>query len=314
MKNTLNDSTRNFLAGTAIILAGCLWGCMGLYVRFLNRIGFSSLEICEVRSIFTALMLTLGLLIFRRDLLKIRVKDIWCFAGTGILSILFFNFCYFKSIEESPLSLSVIMLYTAPIFVMLMSAVLFKEKITGMKIVSLAVAFGGCVMVSISGGSGGSLSLRGILLGLGSGFGYALYSIFSRYALNRGYKTFTLTAWTFIISALGGIFLVNPQSLFSKLLPLAQSGGFLGVQWGNFFFCIFYSIAATVLPYLFYTAGLSRIENSKASVMAFSEPLTATLIGIFVYREIPGIMTVIGIVLILGALVLLNLKQMEKSE
>ena len=231
-----------------------------------------------------------------------------------------------------------------PVFVMLLSAVLFKEKITVRKIIALAVAFTGAAFVSLSGNDGGnSITVRGILLGLGSGLGYALYSIFSRYALKREYKTLTIVFWTFVFSALGGIVLVDVNGIFSVFAGTsavgvgATAGGIansaaVGATAGGIansvsvgatasgllngvplvLFCILYAVASTVLPYILYTAGLTNVENGKASVMAFSEPLTATLIGIFVYSEIPGAFTVGGIVLMLVALVLLNINFSKK--
>lgn len=334
---------------------------MGLYVRFLDKTGLSSLDICEVRSVFTAVIMFFVLLFYKPSLLKIKFRDCWIFIGTGIISILFFNFCYFTTIQETQLSFAVIMLYTAPVFVMLLSAVLFKEKITVRKIIALAVAFTGAAFVSLSGNGGGnSITVRGILLGLGSGLGYALYSIFSRYALMRENKTLTIVFWTFVFSALGGIVLVDVNGIFSVFAGTsavgataggiansaavgATAGGIansvsvgatiegianstaVGVTTGVltsppggggdlFLFCILYAVASTVLPYILYTAGLTNVENGKASVMAFSEPLTATLIGIFVYSEIPGAFTVGGIILMLVALVLLNINFSKKQK
>lgn len=324
---------KKLLSTIAIILAGMLWGCMGLYVRFLDKTGLSSLDICEVRSVFTVVIMFLVLLFYKPSLLKIKFRDCWIFIGTGIVSILFFNFCYFTTIQETQLSFAVIMLYTAPVFVMLLSAVLFKEKITVRKIIALAVAFTGAAFVSLSGNGGGnSITVRGILLGLGSGLGYALYSIFSRYALMREYKTLTIVFWTFVFSALGGIVLVDVNGIFSVFAGTSAVG--VGATAGGIansaavgatasgllnglplvLFCILYAVASTVLPYILYTAGLTNVENGKASVMAFSEPLTATLIGIFVYSEIPGAFTVGGIILMLVALVLLNINFSKKQK
>lgn len=307
---------KKLLSTIAIILAGMLWGCMGLYVRFLDKTGLSSLDICEVRSVFTVVIMFLVLLFYKPSLLKIKFRDCWIFIGTGIVSILFFNFCYFTTIQETQLSFAVIMLYTAPVFVMLLSAVLFKEKITVRKIIALAVAFTGAVFVSLSGNGGGnSITVRGILLGLGSGLGYALYSIFSRYALMREYKTLTIVFWTFVFSALGGIVLVDVNGIFSVFAGTSAVGvGGTASGVPLVLFCILYAVASTVLPYILYTAGLTNVENGKASVMAFSEPLTATLIGIFVYSEIPGAFTVGGIILMLVALVLLNINFSKKQK
>ena len=68
--------------------------------------------------------------------MKIKLKDIPLFCGTGICSIVFFNFCYFQSIEIiGGAAIPALLLYTAPIFVMFMSLFLFKENITVKKVI-----------------------------------------------------------------------------------------------------------------------------------------------------------------------------------
>ena len=78
-------------AGVLILIAGVLWGSMGLFVRTLNEKGLVSMEIVGLRAAVTTVALFLFLLVFDRKLFWIRWKDLWCFIGTGICSIVFFN-------------------------------------------------------------------------------------------------------------------------------------------------------------------------------------------------------------------------------
>ena len=109
-----------------VLLSGCLWGSMGLFVRKLTQAGLSSLEIVGIRAFSTVILMGIALLILNRSLFRIKLKDVWCFVGTGICSILLFNYCYFTAINITSLSIAAVLLYTAPAFVMLMSYVLFK--------------------------------------------------------------------------------------------------------------------------------------------------------------------------------------------
>lgn len=114
-----------------ILTAGTLWGIISIFVRQLSKLSFSSMEIVAIRVFFSALILTLYLLIRDRNELKIQIRDIPLFIGTGLGSIVFFNFCYFEAIEVTGSSaVPALLLYTAPIFVMIMSVVLFYEKLT----------------------------------------------------------------------------------------------------------------------------------------------------------------------------------------
>ena len=287
------------LSAIYVLLSGVLWGFMGLLVRTLNAEGLSSMEITFVRGLVTFAVMLIGLLLFDRKALKIKVKDIWCFIGTGAFSVAFFNFCYFKTMTLTSLSVAAVLLYTAPAFVMLMSTILFKEKMSGKKLLALLLAFFGCCFVSGAMGGGNSLSAAGILYGLGAGFGYALYSIFSRYALIRGYGSVTISFYTFVFSTVTTLFLVDADSVISVI----TGSGFLFVK------TVFLVLLVTLFPYLLYTKGLGGMENGRASVIASVEPVVATLVGVILYEESLSISNMIGIGLVLGSIVLINVNK-----
>ncbi|MDY3870430.1 MAG: DMT family transporter [Clostridiaceae bacterium] len=134
------------LAPFLVMLAGCLWATLGLFVRHFNDVGLTSMEILEARNILSAAALFLFLGLFRRELLRVRAKDMWCFAGGGIGSVILFNYCYFQTIQRSSLSVAAILLYTSPIFVLLLSVPLFGEKLTKKKVFCLIMAFTGCAL------------------------------------------------------------------------------------------------------------------------------------------------------------------------
>lgn len=277
-----------------IILAGMLWGSMGLFVRRLNSVGLASMQIVQLRALAACIVLLILLLVRDRRSLMIRIKDIWCFLGTGICSILFFNFCYFTAIEIASLSMAAVLLYTSPIWVMVFSRFLFGEKFTARKILALAMTFIGCALVTGIADAGGMASPVGILAGLGAGLGYALYSIFGRYALERGYSSLTITFYTFLIAFVGSLFLTDIR----EVLPVAFGNGEVSlVSVGLGIFC-------TVLPFLFYTIGLAGVDNGKASIYASVEPVTATVLGVLVYSETMTAGSLIGVVLVIAALVL----------
>lgn len=282
-----------------ILIAGVLWGSMGLFVRTLNAQGLASMEIVDLRASVTAAALFVYLLVFDRKLLKIRWKDMWCFLGTGICSIVFFNYCYFKAITLTSLSVAAILLYTAPAIVMVLSYFLFGEKLTKRKLLSLVMTFAGCVLVTGILTEKGSVTAGGILVGLGAGLGYALYSIFSRYALAKGYASLTITFYTFLIAAIGSCFLAD----MGKVAQVATGSS------GSFFFCLAFGVLCTVVPYLTYTMGLQYVENGKASIIASIEPVTATLLGAALFHEKLTVSGVLGVVLVLVALALCNDKK-----
>ena len=281
-----------------IIVAACFWGSMGIFVRRLTTFGFNSIQIVSIRITLAALIFSLFLVVKERSGFRISLRDIPIFLGLGLGSILFFTVCYFAAITIMPLSTAAILLYTSPIWIMLMSALLFHEKMNSRKIVALLLAFGGCVLVS--GVSGDGITFIGVLLGLGSGIGYGLYSILGTIAL-RKYSPYTVTTYTFVIAAVGSWFISKPLDMFSKFERTDNLTGLI-------LFCILTALVTAVIPFLCYTLGLRSVEASKAGIIATIEPVVATIVGIICFSETLTILSGMGIVLVLAAVIILNTK------
>ncbi len=287
---------KNIFGDILIIIAGLFWGSMGIFVRHLNDLGFTSFQVACLRLTVAGLIFAVILLIKDPKGFKIKPKDIPLFLALGIVSILFFTCCYFTAIRLMTMSTAAILLYTSPIWVMILAIIFLKEKITLQKVIALILAFIGCVLVS---GFGGKISVIGILVGLGSGLGYGLYSIFGTFAL-RKYSPFTVTTYTFLIAGLGSIFVANPMDLANKIINTENIPGLLG-------FVLLTSVVTAVIPFLLYTLGLSKTTAGKAAVLATVEPAAATLFGFFVMGEKIGPVAICGILLVFSAIIVLSI-------
>ncbi len=299
----MEKENKAVIGSMLIIIAGCFWGSMGIFVRRLGTYGFSSIQIVSIRVTLAAVFFALVLFVKDRKGFKISFKDIPLFLGLGLGSILFFTVCYFTAIKMMPLSTAAILLYTSPIWIMLMSILFFREKLDGRKLIALFLAFVGCILVS--GISGERMSLTGLLVGLGSGIGYGLYSILGKIAL-RKYSPYTVTAYTFLFAAVGSWIICRPADMLNGFSS-SEDTGFLML------FCFVTALITAVIPFLAYTLGLERVEASKAGIIATIEPVVATLIGMIMYSEPLTIMSGAGILLILSAVIVLNLKQKKMA-
>ena len=273
-----------------IVTAAALWGIISIFVKGLAEYGFSTMQIVAIRVVVSAIILVLTIAIKDRSLLKIRLTDSKYFIGTGIFSIVFFNWCYFTAIRETSVAVAAILLYTAPAFVLLLSRILFGEKLTVGKIVALVVTFVGCgLVVGIMPGMNDTISLYGLATGLGAGFGYALYSIFGKFAL-RHYSALTVTVYTFVFAAA----VMLPVSGLWKVKTLLFS-------WPVVAYIIGFSLISTVLAYLCYTMALSYIETGRAALVATLEPIVATLVGTLFFGEALSNWQLFGIILVMTA-------------
>ncbi len=277
------------MAPIFVAAAAILWGILVVFVKKLNAAGFEAMDIVCIRVYGSALFLFIGLGIFGRKLLKIKIRDSWCFVGTGIFSIVFFSYCYFSNVEVSSVAVSSILMYTSPVWVTLLSAVCFQESITKRKLLALGLAFTGCVLVSGVTNGLSSVSVQGILLGLGSGIGYGLYTIFGRFALNKGYHSMTVAAYTFLFACVGVLPFVNIPSILNRLMENPE-------LW---VYAVCISLFTTCVSFSLYTLGLQYMEPGRAAVLAVLEPIVSTVVGVVLFREPLTFVMGIGIVLVL---------------
>ncbi|NBI10873.1 EamA family transporter [Colidextribacter sp. OB.20] len=284
-----------------IIAAASLWGCIGLFLKLLTAAGLTSMQGVALRSLAGCLSYGLFLFFTDRSALRADPRDWYWFFGTGVCSLLFFNWCYFNAITLSSMSVAAVLLYTSPVFVTLMSALFFREKITPVKITALIVTFAGCVLVTGLFPLGQApISLQTILFGLGAGFGYALYSIFGKFVLKK-YSPATVTFYTILTSAL---FSLPLSGLHTNLAALADGrawAGALGV-----------GVLCCALPYHLYTSGLKDAEPGRAAILATVEPFVAAGLGILLFHEAVTPWKLLGMAAILGAVLLLNLPEKNR--
>ncbi len=279
------------------ILSGIMFGAAGVFVRTLTSFGFNNGTIIFARVAFSVIIMFLLILIQNRDLLKINIRDIPIFFGTGIIGMLGVNLFYNEAIDNLTLAVSAVLLSTAPVIVVLLAAVIFKEKITLRKVTCMFLAIGGCVLATGMMEESVKISFYGLAVGIGSALFYALYSIFSRMASNKKYDTYTIIFYSVVLITIVMLPFADLRTIgeFAASNPL-----------NNVFFLFFHSTCATVLPYVFLTLGVKHMEAGTASILASgTEPVAAVIFGLLFYAEIPTILMIVGLVVTIVALALL---------
>ncbi|SDI60599.1 DMT family transporter [Alteribacillus bidgolensis] len=284
------------------VAGAALWGLIGIFVQVLYDAGFTPWQTVAIRAIFSFILIVGYLAVFKPSHLKIRLKDFPFFIGTGIISIVFFNWCYFTVMEEATVSLAVVLLYTGPLFVTIISRFLFKEWLTKRKILSLLFTITGCAFaVGLLPAFQTNLSWFVIAAGIGSGFFYALYSIFGKYVSSR-YSSMTITAYSFICASLlmipaGGL-AENLGNLFNMQVILSSLG---------------LAFIATVLGYILYTSGLTYIESSRASILTTIEPVVAITVGMTIFGDTLNLWQFLGVILVLTSIFLVAEKSNKNT-
>lgn len=280
-------------AGCLALLAGACWGLNGIFFRNLTGY-FAPMEIVFIKMLGAALVL--GILIAVKDpkLFRLKAKDFWVFLLLGVVAMLLFNYFYFASMMHTTVAVAVAMLYTGPAFVILISALLFKEQVTAGKIVALLLIVCGCACASGIFVGEQFLTLIGLGFGLASGFCCGMYTIGTRLAMDRGYQSYTIAFYGIFICLIGSIPFVDFGHMAANLnAASALLGG--GI-----------SVMTCLVPYLLFSTSMRWLEPGKAAMLAASEPIVAAVISIFVLREPTNFSVICGVVLIVCGIVIVN--------
>ena len=288
--------------GTIYILAaGTCWGFIGLFVKNIYRLGLTPYETVFYRMFLGAVFLGIVILAKPSAGFKISSKTLFKTMAIGLVSQMFFNYFYFRSIEVNPLSLAVILMYTAPVFAAVTARFVYGELLTPGKIMALFCCLGGCFL-TVTGGRPlmGNLDLSGILFGLLSGFCYAMFPIISK-SIPQGNNPYTLTFYSMLF---GSIFFL-PVAYFNDALIFTVSAG-------KIFYLALLVTASTALPYIFYYTGMGKgIEASKAGVVSTIEVAVAVMVSVVFFRETVDLIQLIGILMVFVSIFMLNAKKMH---
>ena len=285
-----------------IILAGTCWGVISIFINYLSAAGLGEMQISFLRQFFAVLVFALIILIRDRSKFRIPVKDLGLLMIVGFINGVLFNFLYFYTIINSRASIAVVLLYTSPVFVIILARIFFKEKITGLKFIALVLTVIGCVFVTGVLGEGYMPPPAAILTGVLTGLAYALNNILTSAAVKRN-DPITVTFYTLFFSFM---FLI-PFSGWSSLTSLCRSNPMILVV--AFVMCL----VTAVFAQYFFSLGLGLIESGKAAIYGATEPIVGSLVGILIFHEESNLMKIAGIIMVVAAILLIGKSDAEQE-
>lgn len=274
------------------LLSAFAWALAGPAAKLCYAEGISPATVTFWRLFVAALCFLIHAAV-RRELMIDR-RDIGWLILFGMLNVSLVLLCFQTAIEKSGASLAVILIFTAPLWVALLSRILFHEVLSRYKILCLLTALVGTALVCASGGSlgTGEISVLGLACGLLSGFGYACQFIFVAWWKNR-YSTATLFAVTFPAAAF-------VLAFFADFGPVSLLG------WAGL---ILPSLVCTYLAYYCYGQALRSLSPVQAAIIGNTEPLMAVLLSWWLWNENFTAAGWGGCALIMGSVLSLALKR-----
>ena len=279
-----------------ILLAATLWGTMGIFYKVLiERFQLTPLAVASMRSLWGGLILCAVLVIVKRRLLRIHIRDLPLLVAYGVIGIAGFFVAYAYAVALNGVAVAAVLLYTAPAWVGIMAWRWLGETMHARLVLALGLTLAGSVLVS------GVYSLDslqvnglGILAGLAAGLGYALWSVFNKVAVQR-YSAWTVQVYALLIGA-AALLLVVPVSQRASPAEIVTAWPWLLAM----------ALGPTLGGALSYTLGVRWIPVSVASIVATLEPVIAMVLAYFLFGEVLAIPQLVGSALIIGAVLLLR--------
>jgi DME family drug/metabolite transporter len=296
MHPTINTraETRNGLL--LIMIAAVMWGTVGITTKTLY--GLSATNPLSIG--FFRLALSLPVLFAvcwatqKRQMFSVARQDLLLMLLIGMMTALY-QVCYFSAIERTGVAVAtVVTLCTAPIMVAVISVWISKQRPSAYVLAALAGALSGTALLvgfrEHTGGRGADTG--GILLALGSAFGYAIVTLASRKLAGR-YHPFQSIAISFSFGAIILFFFAVSQGLVMNYTPVGWS------------LLLYLGTIPTALAYVLFIAGMRATTATVASISTLVEPLVATILAWLIFGERFSAMGFVGVALLSGSLVVL---------
>lgn len=287
-----------------IFLAGAGWGTGGVWITQMGRLGASSLMTGFTGHLFALPMLAIAILLtLGKSGFKISKRGLLFSIIMGVVTKGFFKMAYDTTISTIGVSTGAVLLYTAPVFVAILSMLVFREKLYKNNYIALAMnLIGVFLMVTLGNFSSLNIAPLGLLLGLISAFLHASNTIMAKISGSAD-DSLTMAFYMLVFSTITqGIF---AQPWTDTNMALLTSGSFL-------FWAIINALITGALANLFYLKGLStNIDASKAPIISSVEVIVASLMGVILFGEGMNWVGLLGIGLMLGSIYLMNMKPKE---
>lgn len=286
-----------------ILGAALFWGVSATIAKFLFTQHIDTLVLVQMRMTLSCIVLLAIFLLFRRQLLIVRMKDLYKFALLGIVGGAGSNFTYYFTIAETNVATAILLQYLAPLLVLLYAAFSGEEELGFIKIAAGGISLAGCFL-AIAGKEFSivHISTIGLLTGIASACCWGFTNIWLRRLLKE-YNVWTCLIYSFIFASLFWL-------LFNPPWKIVEAG-YSGEMWGTFFI---FAMLSILIPHSLYFAGMRYLTASRGIITATAEPIIAILSSYILLHDILAPMQIVGAVLVVGAIAILQLKREELAD
>jgi len=307
-----NEPSRRARGYAIALLSAAILSTTAIFIRHLTLVyHMPPLVLAFWREAFVALTLLVVLGLARPSWLMINRHSVPFLIVYGFV-LAIFNSLWTFSVAINGAAISTVLVYSSAGFTALLGWWFLQERLDRYKLLAVVFSLGGCALVAdVINAAAWQTNLIGIVTGILSGLGYAVYSLMGRSAAaQRG-----LNPWTTVFYAFGfaAIILFFINLLPAEILPGAATRPsdffWLGDAVAGWVVLFLLAAGPTVLGYGLYNVSLGYLASSVANLIVTLEPIFTAIIAFIVFGEILNGLQIAGGMMILSAILLLRLHE-----
>ena len=294
---------------TTALFSAVILSTTAVFIRFLTQTyAIEPLVLAFWRALFVVLTLVVALSVIKPGLLRVPRNRISYLIVYGLV-LAFFNSLWTLSVAQNGAAVATVLVYCSAAFTALLGWWFLKERLDWGKIVAVILCLAGCVLVSGAlNPSVWQTNLLGILAGVLSGLGYAIYSLMGRSASQRGLNSWTTLLYTFGFAT---VFLLGVNLLPGNLLPGTASQPsdlfVLGNSLAGWGVLLLLAAGPTVTGFGLYNVSLSLLPASVVNLILTTEPVFTAVLAIILLGERLTVTQLVGSLLIMSGVIFLRL-------
>ncbi|PIR20397.1 MAG: hypothetical protein COV45_06380 [Deltaproteobacteria bacterium CG11_big_fil_rev_8_21_14_0_20_47_16] len=279
-----------------VILAALCWGLHGALAKFLFSDDLTPATLVQFRLVIATVLFFLGILLFKRRLFVIQLRDLPYFMVCGVVGISINFFLYYYAIRAVSVAMGIFLQYLAP-SVIAIYWMCRGKKPTGAVISAIIVSLLGCfLVVKAYDVNFIDLNILGIAAGVAAAVAWASQSLIAE-ELTQRYNPLTVILYSFLCATLFWNIIYSPRHMLSVQLTMKNCAGILYV-----------AIFGTIVPYMLFYKGIQMMRATRASVIATIEPVAAAVFAYFLLGESLQVPQILGGCLVVGSIMLLQMR------
>lgn len=300
-----------------VLLAAACWASGGLTAKWLFTeataetaawpvpplgITIDPTALSAGRAFAACVILLAYLLVFRREALVVRPKDLPFLAVFGVVGLAAVHYTYFKTISLTNVATAILLEYLAPVLVLIVGVVFMKHRWTWSLPAGVALSVTGCALVvGAIGGEGLVVSPAGVAWGLASAVFFAAYSLMGSVAAKR-FTPYTTLVYGLGFASLFWLLVLGPESTI-QLLAVPESLAAV----------VFLAVVSTVVPFSAFLMALKYIPPTNATVTSTVEPALAGIGAFVLFGESLTAAQLLGGLLVLAAIAIVQLPERDPA-